>query len=110
MIFALRKFHIYLLSTQTFLLRTAHKEMSYEFQKKEIHGHLDRCLEILAEYDLKVQYKTGRFNKLADGLSKRPSVSLPNLLDEGDLVTTLIITKKSSNFGGLEEGLQLVGK
>lgn len=43
LIFSLRNFRTYLLSTQPFVLRTEHKSLSYSFQKKDIHRRLARC-------------------------------------------------------------------
>ena len=41
-IFALKKFRVYLLSTQKFKLITDHQALQYAFKKKEFHGRLDR--------------------------------------------------------------------
>lgn len=61
-IFFLQKFRVYLFSTQPFVLRSGQKEFSYDLQKRDIHGRPARGLEILAEYDFTVEYKTGKFN------------------------------------------------
>ena len=41
-IFALKKFRVYLLSTQRFVLITDHQALQYAFKKKDIHGRLAR--------------------------------------------------------------------
>ena len=69
-ILALKKFRVYLLSTQKFILVTDHQALQYAFRKKDIHGRLARWMDFLAEYEFKVQYRPGNKNKAADALSR----------------------------------------
>ena len=50
-IFALKMFGVYLLSTQKFLLITDHQSLQYAFKEKDMHGRLARWMDFLAEYD-----------------------------------------------------------
>ena len=69
-IFALKKFGVYLLSSDPFTLVTDHPSLQYAFKKKDIHGRLARWLDFLAEYDFKVTYRPGVRNGAADFLSR----------------------------------------
>lgn len=53
-IFTLKKFRIYLLSSNQFKLSTDHQELRHEIQRRDIHGSLVRFLESLPEYNFKV--------------------------------------------------------
>lgn len=86
-IFALKKFRVYLLSTQKFTLITDHQALQYAFKKKYIHGRLARWLDFLAEYEFEIRYRAGGKNGAADFLSRlregEPNTSEP---DDGDLI------------------------
>ncbi|CDF36681.1 unnamed protein product [Chondrus crispus] len=69
-IFALKKFRVYILSTQKCMLGTDHQALRYAFQKKDIHGRLATWMEFLAEYEFKVQYRPGNKNKAVDALNR----------------------------------------
>ena len=68
-IFALKKFRIYLLS-ETFTLATDHQALRHAFQKNEVHGRLARWLEFLAEYDFRTVYCLLKEHLAADYLSR----------------------------------------
>lgn len=53
-VFGLRKFRLYLLSTEPFLLLTDQQALKTAFRKKDIHGRLARWLDFLAEYDFTI--------------------------------------------------------
>ena len=69
-VFALKKFRVYLLSDIPFTVITDHRALQYAFQKQDIHGRLARWLDFLAEYDYKIQYRPGKVNAAADFLSR----------------------------------------
>lgn len=52
-IFSLKKFHIYILSSQPFKIVTDHKALNCTFKKKPKHGVLAHSVDILTEYDFK---------------------------------------------------------
>ena len=69
-IFALKKFRIYLLSNKKFKLLTDHQALKYAFKKKDVHGRLARWLDFLAEYNFDIEYRPGEENGPADYLSR----------------------------------------
>lgn len=106
-IFALRKFRIYLLSSQPFELITDHQALRYAFMKKDVHGRLARWLDFLAEYDFHVVYRPGTANGAADFLSRQAleepalgiaeddgQVAMVTLCDERDLEPFLVEIKR----------------
>ena len=56
-IFALKKYRVYLLSSLPFKLITDHMALRWAFQKKDIHGRLARWLDFIAEYQFEVVYR-----------------------------------------------------
>lgn len=48
-IFALRKFRLYLLSTEQFTLMTDQQALQSAFARKDIHGRLTRWLDFLVK-------------------------------------------------------------
>ena len=73
-IFALKKFRVYLLSTQRFLLITDHQSLQYALKKKDMHGRLARWMEFLAQYDFEVKYRAGGKKGAANFLSRLGAV------------------------------------
>ncbi|CDF33201.1 unnamed protein product [Chondrus crispus] len=90
-IFALKKFRVYVLSSTPFKLITDHQALSYAFRKKDIHGRLARWLDFLAEYDFTVEYRRGSANSAADYLSRiQPkNGDNPTCQEEGDLALAI---------------------
>ena len=85
-IFALKKFRVYLLFSISFSLITDHQALRYAFQKKDIHGRLARWLDFLAEYQFEILYRAGSNNKAADFLSRIQVTDAANdHAEEGDL-------------------------
>lgn len=48
-IFSLKKFRVYLLSSQAFMLLTDHEALSYEYIKKYVHRRLTRWMDFMVE-------------------------------------------------------------
>lgn len=89
-IFALRKFRLYLLSTEPFILMTDQQALKSAFARKDIHGRLARWLDFLAEYEFEFQYRKGSLNKAADFLSRiKHGEEVIEGTDEGDLLCVL---------------------
>ena len=102
-IFALKKFRVYLLSSTPFTVITDHQALRHTFQKKDIHGRLARWLDFLAEYDFKIEYRSGKKNGAADYLSRIDTgVTVSDGYDEGDIACFSV---DLSDFQGLEPDL-----
>ena len=109
-VFALRKFRVYLLSDVPFVVVTEHHALSYAFKKKDIHGRLARWMDFLAEYEFTVQYRPGTENTAADFLSRQINAVKAELsdVDEGDLA--LAILQSDEPFEDLEPFCQEVAR
>jgi len=86
-IFGLRQYRVYLLSTEPFTLITDHKALKNTFKKKDVHGRLARWLDFLAEYEYVVQHRPGKDNIPPDFLSRIDNGPAPpeDQPDEGEL-------------------------
>ena len=90
MIFALRKFRVYLLSTTHFRLITDHDALRYTFQKKNVYGRIARWIDFLAEYEFEITHRKGKANLVPDFLSRlEGDAPKDEDLDEGDLVCAI---------------------
>ena len=69
-IFALKRFRVYLLSTQKFKFIAEHQALQYAFKKKDIHSRLARWFDFLAEYEFEILYSPGSKNCATDFLSR----------------------------------------
>ena len=78
-IFALKKFRVYLLSTTPFKVVTDHQALRFALQKKDMHGRLARWLDLMAEYESTIEYRPGNKNSFADYRSR---ITLPDVLQE----------------------------
>ena len=105
-IFDLRKFRVYLLSTQRFLLITDHQSLQYAFKKKDMHGRLAHWMEFLAEYDFEIKYRARGKNGTADFLPRLGAV-LPSNEDgeKGEDLVCSIRNSTSEYTQGLEPHL-----
>ena len=70
-VFALRQFRHYLLST-SFLLRTDHAALTSLLRSPEPVGQQARWLDLLAEYSFRIEHQAGRLHSNSDSLSQRP--------------------------------------
>lgn len=71
-IFAFKKFRIYLSSSNPFKSATDHKGLSYNFKKKDVHDPLERWMDFIAEFDFEIIYRPGKDNVAADFIFKEP--------------------------------------
>ena len=54
------------------LIYTDHKSLKYVFTQKELNMRQRRWLELLADYDVDLQYHPGKLNVVPDALSRLP--------------------------------------
>jgi len=70
-IFALKIWRHYLLGDKV-LIYTDHKSLKYVFTQRELNMRQRRWLELMADYDIELQYHPGKNNTVPDALSRRP--------------------------------------
>ncbi|KAJ9536301.1 hypothetical protein OSB04_un000510 [Centaurea solstitialis] len=78
-IFALKIWHHYLYG-ETCDIFTDHKSLKYIFTQKELNMRQRRWLELLKDYDVRIQYHPGKANVVADALSRKSSGSISSLI------------------------------
>ena len=71
MVYAIRHFRHYLYG-RPFLVRTDHNALKWLQSFKEPEGQVARWLELLAQYDYKIEHRPGRKHQNADALSRNP--------------------------------------
>lgn len=67
-VFSLIIFCVYLLSNQLFVIITNHMALKCAFQMLDVHGHILRCFDLLAEHDFAIEYWSCCKNGAADFL------------------------------------------
>jgi len=72
-IFALKLWRHYLLGDRV-LIYTDHKSLKYVFTQKELNMRQRRWLELMADFDIDLQYHPGKANVVPDALSRKPGV------------------------------------
>lgn len=90
--FALRKFRVYLLSYEPFLVLTDKQALRAAFVRNDIHGRLACWLYFLAEYDFEIRYRSREKNQAADVLSRaHRGDPAPYFIDETDIMGMMLI-------------------
>ena len=56
------------------MIYTDHKSLKYVFTQKELNMRQRRWLELIAYYDIDLQYHPGKANVVPDALSRKPAV------------------------------------
>ena len=74
-IFALKIWRHYLLGEQVKIF-TDHKSLKYIFTQKELNMRQRRWLELMADYNIDLQYHPGKVNVVPDALSRYPAVMM----------------------------------
>ena len=74
-IFALKIWRHYLLGDQV-LIYIEHKSLKYIFTQKELNMRQRGCLELMADYDIDLQYHPRKINVIPDALSKKPEACM----------------------------------
>ena len=88
--YALVKFRTHLLGSKPFVIYTDHALLRTATQSPHLSQRMARWLSFFAEYNLKVKYKPGKQNALADALSRRPDYELAHVTTLSSSVTDLI--------------------
>ena len=70
--YALSKFRIYLMGSKLFVVYTDHASLRTAVNSPHLSQRMARWLSFFAEFNMKVEYKPGKENILADALSRRP--------------------------------------
>ena len=80
MVFALKIWRHYLYGVPC-KVYTDHKSLKYIFTQKELNMRQRRWLELIKDYDLTLEYKEGKANRVADALSRKSGLVLNFMKD-----------------------------
>lgn len=108
-VFALKKFRIYLRSSKSFVVITDQQALRGAFARRDIHGRLARWLDFLADYEFEIRYRSEISNKAADFLSRMTHGDRAISHDESE-VMNLTMSDKPLHYAptDLEDWLQYV--
>ena len=92
---------------ETVRVFTDHQSFKYLFTQPDLKLRQRRWMELIADYDLKIQYHPGKANVVADALSRRKMEvdvgnDLESLTDKLKKVTLLALEGESSEPLGLQ--------
>ena len=93
LVWAVQHFKPYLWG-RPFVVLTYHSALQWLLNFKDPQGQVARWLEILSEYDFKVQYRLGVKHGIADPLSRLPckQCGLSELSEKGDVSLVNLVT------------------
>ncbi|GMF33555.1 unnamed protein product [Phytophthora fragariaefolia] len=77
--YVLVKFRVHLLCQKPFMIYTDHASLRTATSSPHLSQRMARWLSVFAEFNLAVEYKSGKQNVLADALSRRPDYELSHL-------------------------------
>ena len=77
-VFALKIWRHYLYG-KTCQVFTDHKSLKYLLTQKELNLRQKKCLELIKDYDLVIDYHLGKANVVTDALSRKSSVTLAHI-------------------------------
>ena len=87
-IFALKIWRHYLYG-ETCDIFTDHKSLKYIFTQKELNMRQRRWLELLKDYDVRIQYHPGKANVVADALSRKSIGNVSSLTVQPHIASDL---------------------
>ena len=64
------------------MIYTDYKSLKYIFTQKELNVRQRRWLELMADYDIDLQYHPEKINVVLDALSRRPETNMVVLLTQ----------------------------
>ena len=80
-IFALKIWRHYLLGYQV-LIYMDHKSLKYIFTQRDLNMRQRRWLELMADYDVDLQYHPGRVNVVPNALRRKPEACLALMITQ----------------------------
>ncbi|KAJ0661910.1 putative nucleotidyltransferase, Ribonuclease H [Helianthus annuus] len=87
-VFALKIWRHYLYG-ETCDIFTDHKSLKYIFTQKELNMRQRRWLELLKDYDARIQYHPGKANVVADALSRKSAGNISCLMIQPQIISDL---------------------
>ncbi len=69
-VYALRKFHVYVWGQPDVVIFTDHKPLTYLLEQKELSPAVQQWLDVLLDYQFEIRYRAGKLNILPDHLSR----------------------------------------